>query len=98
MTSRGPEQQEQAIIEPIVLNNGIYDGDEEIAADAGHACEIRPMEAIITQRMPAIALCEQNLNKRESFENSSSSAHSLTDQGLQTRAHTKQKEKTSNRK
>ena len=93
MTSRGPEQQEQAIIEPTVLDNGIYDDDEELAADAGHACEIRPMEAIITQRMPAIALCEQNLNKRESFENSNSSAHSLTDRGLQTRAHPKQKEK-----
>ena len=88
MTSRGQEQQEQAIIEPTVLDNGINDEDGEHASDEGHECEIRPMEAIITKRMPSIALCEQKWKERESFDKSS--AHSLTDQGLQTRAHTEQ--------
>jgi hypothetical protein len=88
MTSRGQEPQEKAIVEPTVLDNGINDEDGEHASDEGHDCEIRPMEAIITKRMPSIALCERKWKERESFDKIS--AHSLTDQGLQTRAHKEQ--------
>ena len=88
MTSRGPAQQEQAIVEPTVIDNGINDDDEKHEAEEG--CEIRPMEAILTELMPSTSLCmpKPNWQERESFENSN--AHSLTDQGLQTRAHTMQ--------
>ena len=86
MTSRGPSQQEQAIVEPNVIDNGINDDDEKHEAEEGY--EIRPMEAILTELMPSISLCTPKANWQERESLKDSSAQSLTDDSLQTRAHT----------